>query len=73
MSSSLGSISLNTNGGLHLYRASKSALNQLVRSFAARHRDDARTLLLINPGWVQTGLGGPGALAVLRGNHELDQ
>ena len=61
MSSSQGSISLNTNGGHDVYRASKSALNQLMRGFAARHPDDTRTLLLINPGWVQTELGGPGA------------
>jgi len=50
MSSSQGSVSLNTNGGHDVYRASKSALNQLMRSFAARHPDDTRTLLLINPG-----------------------
>ncbi len=61
MSSSQGSISLNTNGGHDVYRASKFALNQLMRSFAARHPDDTRTLLLTNPGWVQTGLGGPRA------------
>jgi hypothetical protein len=30
-----------------------------MRSFAARHSNDTRTLLLINPGWVQTELGGP--------------
>jgi hypothetical protein len=36
------------------------ALNQLFRSFAARHADDPRTLL-INPGHVKTELGGDGA------------
>jgi NAD(P)-dependent dehydrogenase (short-subunit alcohol dehydrogenase family) len=61
MSSGQGSVSNNTRGGFEIYRASKSALNQLMRSFAARHADDPRTLLLIAPGWVQTGLGGPGA------------
>ncbi len=61
MSSSQGSISLNTSGGHEVYRASKSALNQLMRSYAARQPGDTRTLLLINPGWVQTELGGPGA------------
>lgn len=58
MSSSQGSVSLNTNGGHEVYRASKSALNQLFRSFAARHQADSRTLLLINPGHVLTELGG---------------
>lgn len=61
MSSGQGSIANNTRGGFEIYRASKSALNQLVRSYAARHRDDTRTLLLLAPGWVRTELGGPGA------------
>ncbi|GGL80805.1 short-chain dehydrogenase [Microlunatus endophyticus] len=61
MSSRQGSISLNTNGGNDVYRASKAALNQLMRSRAARHSDDPRTLLLIHPGHVQTDLGGAGA------------
>jgi hypothetical protein len=30
----------------------------LMRSFAARHADDPRTLLLMAPGWVRTELGG---------------
>ena len=44
-----------------MYRASKSALNQLVRSCAVRHQDDGRTLLLMAPGWVRTEVGGAGA------------
>lgn len=58
MSSRQGSISLNERGGFEVYRASKSALNQLMRSYAARHADSTRTLLLLAPGWVQTDLGG---------------
>jgi NAD(P)-dependent dehydrogenase (short-subunit alcohol dehydrogenase family) len=61
MSSGQGSIANNTKGGFEVYRASKSALNQLMRSYAARHADDPRTLLLMAPGWVQTDLGGSGA------------
>ena len=61
MSSGQGSISRNDRGDFEVYRASKSALNQLMRSHAARHRGETRALLLIAPGWVQTGLGGPGA------------
>lgn len=59
MSSGQGSIGNNTRvTGWETYRASKSALNQLMRSFAARHADDPRTLLLTAPGWVQTDMGG---------------
>ncbi|MFK4541607.1 NAD(P)-dependent dehydrogenase (short-subunit alcohol dehydrogenase family) [Streptomyces tendae] len=65
MSSGQGSVTDNTNGGFEVYRASKSALNQLMRSFAARHTDDPRTLLLMAPGWVKTDLGGPGARLTL--------
>jgi NAD(P)-dependent dehydrogenase (short-subunit alcohol dehydrogenase family) len=61
MSSGQGSVANNTSGGFEVYRASKAALNQLFRSYAARHADDARSLLLLAPGWVQTGMGGPGA------------
>lgn len=61
MSSGQGSVANNNRGGFEIYRASKSALNQLMRSFAARHAGDPHTLLLIAPGWVQTELGGPGA------------
>ncbi|MFJ7996129.1 hypothetical protein ACIQ7D_03005 [Streptomyces sp. NPDC096310] len=32
-----------------------------MRSHAARHVDDPRTLLLTAPGWVRTDLGGPHA------------
>jgi NAD(P)-dependent dehydrogenase (short-subunit alcohol dehydrogenase family) len=61
MSSEQGSISLNTEPGYELYKASKAALNQLMRSYATRHADDGRTKLLIDPGHNQTRLGGPDA------------
>jgi NAD(P)-dependent dehydrogenase (short-subunit alcohol dehydrogenase family) len=61
MSSGQGSVANNERGGFEIYRASKSALNQLMRSYAARHHNDSRTLLLMAPGWVKTDLGGPDA------------
>ncbi|MDT0448024.1 SDR family NAD(P)-dependent oxidoreductase [Streptomyces hesseae] len=61
MSSDQGSISRNTDGGYELYKASKAALNQLMRSYATRHADDGHTKLLIDPGHNRTELGGPDA------------
>ena len=61
MSSGLGSIAGNTEGGSELYRASKAALNMLLRSYAARAGGE-RTVLALMPGWVRTDMGGPDAL-----------
>ncbi|MFF0410250.1 SDR family NAD(P)-dependent oxidoreductase [Kitasatospora sp. NPDC004745] len=62
MSSDQGSVSRNTEEGYELYKASKAALNQLMRSHATRCADDGRTKLLIDPGHNRTELGGPDAL-----------
>ena len=61
MSSGQGSVTNNTTGLREVYRASKAALNQLMRSYAAREPVTPRTLVLMAPGWVRTELGGPDA------------
>lgn len=60
MSSGQGSIADNESGGNDVYRASKAALNMMMRSFAAR-RGKEYALLLLAPGWVKTDMGGNGA------------
>lgn len=61
MSSGQGSVTNNTNGMREVYRGSKAALNQFMRSFAARQAATRRALVLMAPGWVRTKLGGPEA------------
>lgn len=61
MSSGQGSVANNVTGGHEVYRGSKAALNTFMRSYAARHDADDRTLVLMAPGWVRTELGGPDA------------
>ncbi len=61
MSSGLGSVANNERGYTDIYSTSKTALNMLMRSFAARHAGDPRAMVLIAPGWVRTNMGGPDA------------
>ena len=61
LSARVGSISDNSLGGWYSYRASKAALNQLLRTASvevARRRPQA-VLLALHPGTVRTGLSGP--------------
>ncbi len=59
MSSVLGSVASNVTGGYEAYRASKAALNTLLRSYAVRHA--ARAVIAMHPGWVRTDMAGPDA------------
>ena len=59
ISSSMSQIGSVPNGAAWLYRTSKAALNMAVA--AAQHDYPEATLLTIDPGWVQTDMGGDGA------------
>ena len=61
ITSNLGSITNNTNGRFYGYRESKAALNMFTRSLAAELREEGFTCIVMNPGWVQTDMGGPSA------------
>lgn len=62
MSTGMGSIANNTNGGFELYRASKAAQNMLARGlWVGPGRAQSLTVLSVNPGWVQTDMGGDAA------------
>jgi NAD(P)-dependent dehydrogenase (short-subunit alcohol dehydrogenase family) len=61
LSSRMGSLTDNTDGGWYAYRASKAALNMLVRTMAEELGRERFACLVLCPGWVQTDMGGPGA------------
>jgi NAD(P)-dependent dehydrogenase (short-subunit alcohol dehydrogenase family) len=61
ISSSMGSISGNEFGGWFAYRASKAAVNALVKSTALELADRNIIALALHPGWVRTDMGGPNA------------
>ena len=60
MSSGQGSVADNEKGGNDVYRASKAALNTIMRSFSVRKGKD-RAFLLLAPGWIRTDMGGQAA------------
>jgi NAD(P)-dependent dehydrogenase (short-subunit alcohol dehydrogenase family) len=57
----MGSIADNTSGGAFAYRSSKAALNMVMRSLAIDLAPRGITCVVVNPGWVQTDMGGPNA------------
>ena len=61
ISSVLGSIAGNEDGGFYGYRESKAALGMFIRSLAAELKKEGFICVAIHPGWVKTDMGGPGA------------
>ena len=61
MTSGLGSIASNESGGFYGYRESKAALNMFTRSLASDLSGQEFIVVAMNPGWVQTDMGGPNA------------
>lgn len=61
ISSMMGSLSLRSNPGGTLYRASKAALNSVLLDVALTFGPQGATCVAFHPGWVQTAMGGEGA------------
>jgi NAD(P)-dependent dehydrogenase (short-subunit alcohol dehydrogenase family) len=56
ITSRLGSMGANAEGGMYAYRSSKAALNAVWRSFALDHGE--LIAVVLHPGWVRTDMGG---------------
>ena len=61
ITSGMGSLADNTSGGYVPYRSSKAAVNMVMRSAAIDLARQRVICVVINPGWVKTDMGGPGA------------
>jgi NAD(P)-dependent dehydrogenase (short-subunit alcohol dehydrogenase family) len=61
ISSWLGSLSVKVSGGNYGYCGSKAALNMYTRSLAQDFLPLGITVILVNPGWVMTKMGGENA------------
>ena len=61
LSSKMGSIDDNGSGGGYIYRSSKTAVNQVVKSLSVDLAGRSITVLTLHPGWVRTDMGGRGA------------
>ena len=58
ITSRMGSIGDTDTGRSYAYRASKAAVNSLMKTAAVALKDESITVLLFHPGWVQTDMGG---------------
>ena len=62
ISSKVGSIEENTGGSMYIYRSSKTALNQVIKSLSIDFKNENFITVALHPGWVKTDMGGPNAL-----------
>jgi len=62
MSTAVASIAENSGGKSYAYRASKSALNMAMKCLSIDLQPEGILVMSMHPGWVQTEMGGPGAL-----------
>lgn len=58
LSSRMGSMADNNSGGYYIYRASKAALNAVVKSLSVDLEAKGIAAVALHPGWVQTDMGG---------------
>lgn len=58
ISSWLGSIGGKTSGGHYGYAGSKALLNMMTRALACEWSGSGRSAVALNPGWMQTDMGG---------------
>jgi len=61
ITSMLASMQLNTVGGLYAYRASKAAVNSIMKSMGIDLMKQGIIAIAMHPGWVQTEMGGDNA------------
>ena len=61
LSSKMGSVAENGSGGFYAYRASKAALNMVVKSLSLDLKDRGVVVVALSPGWVRTDMGGANA------------
>jgi NAD(P)-dependent dehydrogenase (short-subunit alcohol dehydrogenase family) len=62
LTSKMGSIDDNTSGESYSYRASKTAVNMVMKSLSIDLKPYGISVVTLHPGWVQTDMGGRNAL-----------
>ncbi|MBV8468030.1 MAG: SDR family NAD(P)-dependent oxidoreductase [Burkholderiales bacterium] len=61
LSSQMGSIGRTEGSNAMFYRATKAAVNMVIKAYANAWQDGNKRILALHPGWVKTDMGGAGA------------